>query len=121
MGTVRAGIDQLFQNAAQRRSGGWRVGICLVPLEVSPGGERISGATNKRAHTQSESPEGIGDDMKLVSGAVAVLLVAGDGGGHGVVPLGILELLCFEDGPFDRVIHRPLSQLLYDKSKNTHT
>ena len=87
MGTVRAGSDQFFQNAAQRRSDGWRVGICLVPLEVSPGGEQISGATNKRAHTQSESPEGIGDDMKLVSGAVAVLLVvAGDGGGHGVVP-----------------------------------
>ena len=87
MGTVRFRSDQFCQNAAQRRSGGWRVGLCLVPLEVSPGRERISGATNKRAHTQSESPEGIGDDMKLVSGAVAVLLVvAGDGGGHGVVP-----------------------------------
>ena len=109
---MRAGSDQSFQNAAQRRSGGWRVGLCLVPLEVSPGGERISGATNTRARTHSDSPESIGDDMKLVPGAVAVLLVAGDGGGHvrsvglfrrgglpftqtqGRIPAGLEELVC---------------------------
>ena len=38
-----------------------------------------------KCRTHSDSPESIGDDMKLVPGAVAVLLVAGDGGRHGVV------------------------------------
>ena len=85
MSTEWAGSDQTFQIAAQRRFGGFCVGLCLVSLEVLPVGERIIVATTTRAHTHSDSPEGIGDNMELIPGAIAVLLVVGDDGGAGVV------------------------------------